>query len=186
MLSQESIRRYAFFIAIVILAFGAPIAVFSYSADVWIRLLVALLSLVVLFFGFRLASDTSISDNRVRLAVLTFANGVLLAELQFRKGLYAKLQSFGLPLPQIPDGEADIISILIVLGTIVVAFFVLRSLNNRPAMGQPDSSIEDVLPPITNFDRLAILKQTLKQNLDQIDIATRWNDSNFVPLEAEV
>jgi hypothetical protein len=93
---------------------------------------------------------------------------------------------FGLPLPQIPDGEADIISILIVLGTIVVAFFVLRSLNNRPAMGQPDSSIEDVLPPITNFDRLAILKQTLKQNLDQIDIATRWNDSNFVPLEAEV
>jgi hypothetical protein len=53
-------------------------------------------------------------------------------------------------------------------------------------MGQPDSSIEDVLPPITNFDRLAILKQTLKQNLDQIDIATRWNDSNFVPLEAEV
>jgi hypothetical protein len=187
LLRQDSIQRYGFFIIIVLLAFGVPIAAFIYSHDVWIRLCVVALSLTVLFFGFRLASDNTVSDNKVRLGVIGLANAVLLAQLQFREHVLAKLQTLGLPIsvPQL-DGSLDIVSILVVVATVVVGFLVLRSLNKRPAMGKPDVSIEDVLPPITNFDRLSILKQTLKLNLDQIDTATRWNDANYVPLEAEV
>ena len=166
---QESVQRYGFFLIIVLLAFGVPIAAFSYSTDIWMRLFVVVLSLTVLFFGFRLASDNSISDNKIRLTVLTFANAILLGQLQFRENILAKLQELGIPsfYSQIPNSNVDIVSILTVIATISIAFFVLRSLHGRPAMGRPESSIEDVLPQITNLDRLRILKQTLKLNLDQ-------------------
>jgi hypothetical protein len=59
---QESLLRYGFFIFIVLLTIGVPVAAFSYYSDVWIRLFVATFSFAVLFFGFRLASDNSISD----------------------------------------------------------------------------------------------------------------------------
>jgi hypothetical protein len=53
-------------------------------------------------------------------------------------------------------------------------------------MGEPERKIRDVLPSVTNIERLEILKRSLRDRLDRIDQATRWSAASYVPLEAEV
>ena len=141
--------------------------------------------MTVLFFGFRLASDATISNNKVRLAIIAFANTLLFGHLQFRQEILGRIKKLGMPLPE-SEFSDDGVTVLVVLATVTVAYLVLRSLQEPPAMGKPETTIEDVLRKITNLDRLDILKQTLRGHLDQIDNTTRWNDANYVPLEAEV
>ena len=164
-------------------------ATFILSTDILLRAYTVLFSIAVLFFGFQLARDTSVGDNQVRLKVIAFASAVLLPYLGFRKQLLQALSDAGLPLSRLPswgEGGLDIVSLAIIVAVVIIAGLVLWSLQPRPAMGPPPDNIEDVLPKITNLDRLAILKTTLRGHLDQIDSATRWNDANYVPLEAEV
>jgi NACHT domain-containing protein len=187
--ATDARQRYRFFLGLTVAPFLVTIAVFALSTDFWLRLATLLVSAAVLYLGYQLASDRSVSANQVRLKVLTFAGAILLPYLRFREELLAALLSAGLPVPHTPlwgETGLDPTSVAIVAAVVIIAALVLFSLRTAPAMGVPENSIEDVLPKVTNLDRLNILKTTLMGHLDQIDSATRWSDANYVPLEAEV
>jgi NACHT domain len=187
---QDNVQRFAFFIVLFLLSFVAPTIVFLVSSDLWLRICAFAISMAALLFGFQLASDKSTSDNKVRLVVLSSLSSMFFSYLQFRQ----KLLGFLVPKVNVEIRETplwdstgvDPITLAIIVGTVVVAFLVLRSLKTPSALGRPESKIAEVLPPVTNLERLDNLKRTLRDQLDQIDHAARWNEANYVPLEAEV
>lgn len=186
---REGIQRLVFFFSLVLVTIVVSLFVLSFSTDVWLRTCAVGISVIALCLGYLLASDRTISDNRVRLQVLSFASATLLAVFNFRSQLLNGLKNMGLPISQTPlwgQGGPDLPSLTIVLAVVAICALVLRSIRFTPAMGSPEGNIRDILPKITNFDRLDTLKRALIGHLDQIDSTTRWNDANYVPLEAEV
>jgi hypothetical protein len=188
---HELVHRFVFFTVLSLIAFVAQIAIFTIIHEWFARILAFCISVFIVFLGFRLASGTTISDNKVRVTALSAISSLLVPYLHSREKVLAFLASnSGIEIPQAAIWEGGSIDVLtiIVLGTaVVIIYLVLKSLRSLPAMGKPAADIREVLPAkVTNFDRLHILKNTLRGNLDEIDNATRWSDANYVPLEAEV
>jgi hypothetical protein len=80
----------------------------------------------------------------------------------------------------------DPLTIIVLILAALISYLVLYSLRQPSPMGIPETVIRDVLPQLSNFQRIRILKDALLRKLDRIDDETRWSDSNYVPLEAEV
>ncbi|MGM4916072.1 NACHT domain-containing protein [Tardiphaga sp. 813_E8_N1_3] len=185
---------FSFYSATIVLIGLVLFFVFS-SAPV--RALIAATCVLLIWLGFRLATFTSISDNRVRVTILSASTVLLFATLQYQHSLdwlwkpllIAALTRAEWPIPDFilrDDRSFDYLSAIIIAAWTFIAFLALRSLAPSSAMGVPQSSLNDLLPNITNLDRLQNLKRTLRDKLDHLDFATRWNESNYVSLEAEV
>lgn len=182
--------RFIFFIAIVAICFIVPAIVFYISYDLWLRVITFAVSILALFFGFRLASDTTVSDNKLRLTVLTSTTSLLFLYLQFRQKILwpfiAKFVPQAQTIPAWNEYSLDPVTIAVLILATVIAYLVLGSLRRSSPMGVPEARISEVLPQLSNPQRLKILKDALLRRLDRIDDETRWSDSNYVPLEAEV
>ena len=196
LLRSELVQRFAFFSLVVLcVAVGAPLLTSEFTGPTS-RLVVAAFAALILFLGFRVATFTRVSANRVRLSVMAIAAGLCFAVLQFQ----SKLGNFFLSLWNTAAGDFgpaysiptpnETQSTLIAGGTlltiVVVGFLVLRSLRDSAPMGEPARAIADVLPAVTNLDRLETLVHSLRHHLDVLDHATQWSADSYVPLEAEV
>jgi glycosyltransferase involved in cell wall biosynthesis len=194
-------QRLRFFLAIVIIVFVALAGCFAFFSDVYFRLAIVLLSPVALFLGFRIASPGEVSENKLRLTIVTTLGtglfGYLHLRQHFAESIKQKLQPLsssisdatGVTVPPefiFSNISFDAVSIVLIIATATIFYWILRPARTGPAMGRPQASLADVLPNVTNLQRLEILKHTLKDRLDQLDYATRWNEANFVALEAEV
>lgn len=189
--------RFQFFSIFSAVVVGVGLTLFFVFPNVYVRAAIAIVSIVLVWLGFKLATFSGTTDNRVRLAVITGSTALLFAVLQLQRSLdwlytpllAEALTKLNLKVPvDLLDGDksVDVLSAVIILSWLVVVFFVLRSLGLRSAMGVPQSSLHDLLPDVTNPERIQTLKRTLRDKLDQLDYATRWNESNYVSLEAEV
>lgn len=128
---SETIQKFGFFIVVALFAIASAMATIILSTDLWLRAYTVCFSIAVLYFGYQLARDTSVSDNQVRLKVISFASAILLPYLGFRKQLLHALNDAGLPLSQLPswgEGSLDIVSVAIVVGVVIIASLVLWSL----------------------------------------------------------
>lgn len=190
-------RRLVFFVVIVLIVTGVPLVVFSYTNDFLLRFVIVAISIISLILGFRIAIHTRITDNRIRLLVVTTSAGIFGIVLHFKQQLFSEIgkrlvrlwnNTFNTDLPEaiFDVVSTDLVTGLVLVSTVAVAYFVLRSLSGTPPMGVPDHQIAEILPAVTNFDRLDNLKQTLRGLLDQTDQASRWHESSYVPLAAEV
>jgi hypothetical protein len=189
--------RLLFFVATAVLSITVPLLVFSVTSDVYVRVFVSIFATLILILGFTLSVIRDISDNRIRLAILTITGALFAVILNVRSFGAPVLNSvftainnrFSTTFPtNLEDNTwaADIITALVLACTLLIAHLVLRSMNKSRAMGRPDISISDVLPSITNLDRIDILKLSLRGRLDRLDHESRWNDANYVSLQAEV
>lgn len=188
--------RFVFFVVISLISIGLPYLVFSLTSDPYARIFVSIIAAAILLLGFKVATWRSISENRIRLAVLSGTATIFVAILNTQSqqhlvlnGIIKYINTQGLKIPGIEADDAFTINNLtaaLLFAWILVAYLVLRTLSITPAMGEPDKSISDVLPTVTNLDRIQILKQSLLSQLDQLDHVSRWNDANYVPLQAEV
>jgi hypothetical protein len=133
----------------------------------------------------------------VRVAILKYGSPIFVGIVQFyQKDLIKIISTVSrgaestLSLPISVIGETELISlsgfILAVSGFVTVCFVLLRNSTDGAPMGQPAQPIADVLPPVTNLERVRNLKRSLTERLARLDASARWNDANFVPLEAEV
>lgn len=196
-MNDDSKLRAKLLLVLLAIVIAASLALFFTFSNVLLRILVVISALTIVGLVLRIALVFGVSDNRVRLVVLTSSLALLFGVLQVQhsfdwlyKPIVAELfrrLHFDLPVGVLEDDNSfDAISALIVVAWVAIVFLVMRRLGNSDAMGAPKAPLDDVLPGVTNLNRIQLLKRTLRDRLDHIDFSTRWNEANFVSLEAEV
>lgn len=161
------------------------------------RTIVVVVTLITFALVLGVSLAFGVSDNRVRLVTLTSSVAVLFGVLQAQQSfdwLYKPLliegfKRLGLDVPSAlleSRSSFDWISASLIVAWVAIVYFVTRGMRSDPAMGIPQAPLQDVLPHVSNLSRLHLLKRTLRDRLDHIDFSTRWNEANFVSLEAEV
>jgi len=200
-LQNELAQRLSFFLLLtVIMLLGLGAGLYFSSNPLLQVTIVSFLGLVT-YLGFKLASIPTASANRVRIIVVSCvlpvvtlllmpSNVIISVILQIaRKNARTILEITGIELSEVGlDQISPTLStqVLVVLLTAFICFVALWGLSSASPMGEPDKKIKDVLPSVTNLERLEILKRSLRDRLDRIDQATRWSAASYVPLEAEV
>lgn len=195
-LHSDLVQRFIFFLLVILIVVASPLITVIFTEDIWVKITVGVISSLALFFGFRIATFQKVSNNRVRLAVVTFSAAACFIAIQWQPSIFhimsaawnAISDNTSLDLaPLEPNMLYTTIATSIALLTIItISAFVLLSLRVTAPMGTPDRSMSDVLPEVTNLDRLKTLKLALSHRLDVIDHETQWSAESYVPLEAEV
>src|ERR1043166_6487647 len=98
----DSAERFKFFVLIAVVAIAVSTGAFAFSTDFWLRLCAVTVSIAALYLGFKLASERTVTDNHVRLKILSLASAVLLPYLKFRSELLNQLEHTGLPISSTP------------------------------------------------------------------------------------
>ncbi len=133
------------------------------------------------------------SNFRVRIASLAFASSVVLSSSIWNEILgeilikpiinYLKVKFTFFNGIEIPQSTP---SALVFAFTMVIIFIVNYNLRDKSVMKEHSQPIEKDFPDRDYKDRLKSFCRVLLNDLNNIDIATNWNDHNFTPLDAEV
>jgi hypothetical protein len=196
--SNNLAQRLAFFLILVCILAATSIASLYLSDDLIPRIIMSSFVFLSLYLGFKIAKPSDTSKPDVKIEILKVTSSACLGIIQFYQKTFieyfhaaAKSASTIGPLDLANTGiELQVIAVvaflLVLVAMTIVMYMVLYKYTDRPAMGRPHIPIADVLPAVTNLDRIQQLKQALKYRLDRIDQSTQWSDVNYVPLEAEV
>lgn len=192
-------KRFAFFLALVLLLAAISYVNFNVTGDLFSQIFFAIFTALALYFGFKLASPRQEGQKDLRHGILKYASAIFIGVVQFYQKDLLKIfktvsrgteSTLGFSNASDAIRETEVISflafVLVISAFVVLAFILLRGSTSAPPMGQPAQRIADVLPPVTNLERVKNLKQSLAERLARIDASARWSDANFVPLQAEV
>ncbi|WP_298377143.1 NACHT domain-containing protein [Azospirillum sp.] len=201
----ESLLKHIAFGAYIALAV-IVIAITTYLTDNWlVRGLVALVTMIALYGGWRLSFQTPVTNNRVKIIIIIVSGGlastVLLSGsgtlmnhiVMALNGLMVVLEPVfakaNIQIPTIP--ESDPLYSLVITAIALLFFFgivwlVTKTLAPHSPMGAPSGVIDDALPENVNRRGLNIFLQGLHNRAQEIDRNAKWNDAHYISLEAQV
>lgn len=194
-------------------AFGAYIAlavivvtITIYLTDNWlVRSLVALATMIALYGGWRLAFQTPVTNNRVKIIIIIVSGGLTSTALlgasgtpmnhivSALNGLLVVLEPVfakaNIQIPTVPESDPlyslsfTAMALLFFFG---IVWLVTKTLTPHSPMGAPSGVIDDALPENVNRRGLSIFLQGLRNRAQEIDRNAKWNDAHYISLEAQV